>query len=123
MPEKLSGHSTGSGPDRMTAGAISHRLRMLRNPVLWLTFCGVLLIAGIAIGTAMMVGNFRERALDASKRELENAMLLLARHFDQQLEDFGAIQEDLYRIHAIGRDRYERALQASDVQPRHQPDA
>jgi hypothetical protein len=119
MPEELSGHSTVSGRDRMTAGAISHRLRMLRNPVLWLTFCGVLLIAGIAIGTAMMVGNFRERALDASKRELENAVLLLARHFDQQLEDFGAIQEDLIAYMQSGgidtSEHYRRRMSSPDI--------
>jgi hypothetical protein len=34
-----------------------------------------------------MAGNFRERALHNSERELENTVLLLARHFDQQLED------------------------------------
>ena len=43
----------------------------------------------------MMAGNFRERALDSSKRELENTVLLLARHFDQQLEDFTAIEQDI----------------------------
>ena len=42
-----------------------------------------------------MVGNFRERALDNSERELENTVLLLARHFDQQLDDFGVVQNDL----------------------------
>jgi hypothetical protein len=35
----------------------------------------------------VMAGNFRERALHNSERELENTVLLLARHFDQQLED------------------------------------
>jgi diguanylate cyclase (GGDEF)-like protein/PAS domain S-box-containing protein len=65
------------------------------NPIRWLILGGVLLIAAIAIGTTVMVGNFRERALDNSKRELENTVLLLTRHFDQQLEDFGAVQNDL----------------------------
>ena len=62
------------------------------NPIRWLIVGGALLIAAIAIGTTIMVGNFRERALDNSERELENTVLLLARHFDQQLEDFGAVQ-------------------------------
>src|ERR1700687_2312328 len=65
------------------------------NPIRWLIVGGVLLIAAIAIGTTIMAGNFRERALDNSKRELENTRLLLSRHFDQQLEDFGAVQNDL----------------------------
>ena len=58
-----------------------------RNPVRWLVTCGILLIAAIALGTAMMIDNFREHALETSKRELGNTVLLLARHFDQQLDD------------------------------------
>jgi hypothetical protein len=53
------------------------------------------LIATIAVGTAMMVGNFRERALSTSERELENTVLLLAHHFDQQFEEFEVVQKDL----------------------------
>jgi diguanylate cyclase (GGDEF)-like protein len=66
------------------------------SPIRWLVICGALLIAAIAIGTVVMVGNFRERALHSSERELENTVLLLARHFDQQLEDFEVIQRDLF---------------------------
>ena len=55
----------------------------------------MLLIAAIAIGATVMAGNFRERALRNSERELENTVLLLARHFDQQLEDFEVVQKDL----------------------------
>src|ERR1700694_2835481 len=65
------------------------------GPIGWLILGGVLLIAAITIGTTIMAGNFRERALNSSQRELENTVLLLARHFDQQLQDFGTIQEDL----------------------------
>jgi diguanylate cyclase (GGDEF)-like protein len=62
-----------------------------RNPIHWLIFCGAVLIAAIVIGSAMMVGNFRERALVSGERELENTVLLLARHYDRQIEDFEAI--------------------------------
>jgi diguanylate cyclase (GGDEF)-like protein len=65
------------------------------SPIRWLVICGALLIAAIAIGTACAVGNFRERALASSERELENTVLLLTRHFDQQLEDFTVIQKDV----------------------------
>src|ERR1700749_4298562 len=58
-----------------------------RNPILWLIVCGILLIAAIAVGTAMMVLNFRDHAIESGKRELENTVLLLAHHFDQQLDD------------------------------------
>src|SRR3954447_17925995 len=65
------------------------------GPIRWLILGGVLLIAAIAIGATIMASNFRERALRNSERELENTVLLLARHFDQQLEDFEVVQKDL----------------------------
>jgi len=65
------------------------------GPIRWLILGGMLLIAAIAIGATLMAGNFRERALQNSERELENTVLLLARHFDQQLEDFEVVQKDL----------------------------
>ncbi len=65
------------------------------GPIRWLILGGMLLIAAIAIGATLMAGNFRERALRNSERELENTVLLLARHFDQQLEDFEVVQKDL----------------------------
>ena len=65
------------------------------GPIRWLILGGVLLIAAIALGAVVMAGNFRERALHNAERELENTVLLLARHFDQQLEDFEVVQKDL----------------------------
>jgi diguanylate cyclase (GGDEF)-like protein/PAS domain S-box-containing protein len=65
------------------------------GPIRWLVLGGILLIAAIALGAALMAGNFRERALHNAERELENTVLLLARHFDQQLEDFEVVQKDL----------------------------
>src|SRR5437870_11937775 len=65
------------------------------GPIRWLILGGVLLIAAIAVGATVMAGNFRERALHNAGRELENTVLLLARHFDQQLEDFEVVQKDL----------------------------
>ena len=65
------------------------------GPTRWLVGGGLLLIAAITIGTTMMAGNFRERALEGSERELANTVLLLARHFDQQLEDFTGIERDI----------------------------
>jgi diguanylate cyclase (GGDEF)-like protein len=66
-----------------------------KSSIPWHILGGLLLIAAIAIGTAIMVGNFRDRALANSARELENTTLLLARHFDQQLEEFGVVQNQL----------------------------
>jgi hypothetical protein len=61
----------------------------------WLMAGGAFLIAAIAIGTTITVGNFRERTLNGNERELENTVLLLARHFDQQLEDFAVVLKDV----------------------------
>jgi diguanylate cyclase (GGDEF)-like protein len=68
---------------------------MRGGPIRWLILGGALLIAAIAIGATLMAENFRERALRNSERELENSVLLLARHFDQQLGEFEVIQKDL----------------------------
>jgi diguanylate cyclase (GGDEF)-like protein len=68
-----------------------------RNPLNWLVFGGVLQIASIVIGTTITVLNFRERALNNSERELENTVLLLARHFDRELHEFEAVQRDVVR--------------------------
>ena len=66
-----------------------------RGPVLWLILSGVLLVAAITIGTAVMVGEYRERALSNGERELENTVLLLSRHFDQEMEDAESVAANL----------------------------
>src|ERR1700723_4403222 len=90
-----------------------------RNPILWLVICGVLLIAAIAIGTAIMVRNSREHAIESSTRELENTVLLLARHFDQQLDDVEVPLTDLIeQIHQGGipaPDDFKRRMSTPDV--------
>ena len=66
-----------------------------------------------------MVGNFRERALNSSERELGNTLLLLARHFDQQLEDFEVVQKDIVaqmQLAGIANgDDYRAAMSGKDV--------
>ena len=90
-----------------------------RDPIRWLILCGVLLITAIAVGTAVMIGNFRERALANSERELENTVLLLTRHFDQQLEQLDLVQEQLVEyINLAGitsGEDYERKMSGQDV--------
>src|ERR1700732_5250882 len=77
------------------AASLDAKTLMRGGPIRWLILGGVLLIAAIAIGATLMAENFRDRALRNSERELENTVLLLARHFDQQLGDFEVIQKDL----------------------------
>ena len=89
------------------------------NPIRWLVVGGGFLIAAIAIGATVMAGNFRERALNSSARELENTVLLLARHFDQQLQDFGAIQQDVAAyVQSAGietSEHYRRRMSSADI--------
>ena len=61
MREKVSGVSTGD----------TRRWALdLRNPLNWFILGGVMLIASIVIGTAIVVLDFRERALNNREREL-----------------------------------------------------
>lgn len=76
-------------------GSFDLKAFLSSGPIRWLIAGGAFLIAAIAIGTTIMVGNFRERALSSNERELENTVLLVARHFDQQLEDFTVVLKDI----------------------------
>ncbi len=90
----------------MTAdGTASFKLKAFfrSGTIRWLVAGGAFLIAAIAVGTTITVGSFRDRALSSNERELENTVLLLARHFDQQLEDFTIILKDLAaQVHSEG---------------------
>src|SRR5947208_285017 len=92
---------------------------MRGGPIRWLILGGMLLIAAIAIGATLMADNFRERALRNSERELENTVLLLARHFDQQLGDFEVVQKDLItfmRSSGIATaENYKRQMSSQDI--------
>src|SRR4029450_1402789 len=66
-----------------------------RGPVMGLILCGTLLVVAILVGTAVMIGQFRERALANGERELKNTILLLTRHFDQQFEDSSLIARNI----------------------------
>jgi len=90
-----------------------------RSPIYWLILSGVVLIAAIIVGTAVGVGNRRGGALSSSERELENTVLLLARHFDQQLEEAEVIQNSLVEhVYAAGiatAEDYRHQMSGRDV--------
>jgi signal transduction histidine kinase/ActR/RegA family two-component response regulator len=77
--------------DHLTSESGGERRVTIRGIVL----CGMALIVGIAVATTLMIGSFRERALLASKHDLENTVQLLSRHFDQQFEDYADAQARL----------------------------
>ena len=93
------------------------------NPIRWLVAGGGLLIAAIAIGATFMVGNFRERALGNSERELENTVLLLCPPFRSAARGFRRRPEGPDRLSCDRAGSTARALQAPDVQPGPPPDA
>jgi diguanylate cyclase (GGDEF)-like protein/PAS domain S-box-containing protein len=107
----------GSMPAHGKAGTVVPSVR--KSPIHWLILCGGLLIAAILVGTAVMVGNFRERALVSTERELENTVLLLARHFDQQLEEAEVIQNSLVEyVYTAGigtPEEFRRKMSGEDV--------
>ena len=90
-----------------------------RNPIRWLVICGILLIVAIAIGTAVMIANFRDHAIESSTRELENTVLLLARHFDQQLEDAEVplidLIEQIHQAGIVSPDDFKRRMSTTDM--------
>ena len=83
-------HSNNSAP--LNAATV-----LRGGPIRWLILGGALLITAIAVGATIMAGNFRERALLNAERELENTVLLLARHFDQQL----GVREEVFPDQAL----------------------
>jgi diguanylate cyclase (GGDEF)-like protein len=119
MEKHPSGRSMRGRLGVADAGGLMALASVRRSPIHWLILCGVLLIAAIIVGTAVMVGNFRERALSSSERELENTVLLLARHFDQQLGDAEVIQDSLVEyIYTAGigtPEDYRRRMASEDV--------
>ena len=102
-----------------TGGAVDSEPPGRRDPIRWLVAGGIVLIAAIVVGTAVMISNFRDRALASTERELQNTVLLLARHFDQQLDDLQVPLDDLIvHMHAIGivsPDDFRREMSTHDM--------
>jgi diguanylate cyclase (GGDEF)-like protein/PAS domain S-box-containing protein len=110
------------GPETSRTDAISaqrHTAPRRRDPVVWLIVCGCVLISAIVMGTIMMTDGFRQRALTNAKRELENTVLLLARHFEQQFEDAETAAKDVVirlRVSTISSpDAFRARMSSADV--------
>ncbi|WP_024509433.1 EAL domain-containing protein [Bradyrhizobium sp. ARR65] len=80
---------------RMSRGLASRLRRVRREPVFWLTLCGGALVIAIFVGTIVTIDGFRERAIANSARELQNTVMLLTRHFDQQFADSETVADEL----------------------------
>jgi len=103
----------------MTFAFANTKMSLRGGSIRLLVIGGLCLIAAITFGTTIMAGTFRERALNSAKRELDNTVLLLARHFDQQFRDLGAIQQDMAMfVRTSGIDtaeRFKRRMSGADI--------
>jgi len=81
---------------RWTRQAINPRAEDLyRAPVIGLIVTGLVLMTAIAFGTGLAIARFRQDAIEDGRKGLESAVLLLARHFDRQFEDFAILQKSI----------------------------
>src|SRR5437868_14665536 len=84
-------HEKPAGSGQRMTGILASIRTVRLGPVAALAIGGAGLVAAICVGTLVAVTNFREQALDHSKRQLENSVLLLSRHFDRYFDDFTAV--------------------------------
>jgi len=89
------------------------------GPVAALAIGGAALIVAIAIGTFFAVMTFRDSALDTSKQQLENTVLLLSRHFENYLNEFTAVQPvligEIEPLTTLPVDDYVRAVSSPET--------
>ena len=87
--------SIGSGPVRRMLSRTGTLIRGRMGAIQWLILCGAALVLAIALGTAYLALQYRERTIKVAERDLTNTALLLSRHFDQQLSDLQHVHEDI----------------------------
>jgi diguanylate cyclase (GGDEF)-like protein/PAS domain S-box-containing protein len=88
---------------RIRLGGSSGLAAWRNRPIRYVILCGVLLIAAIVVGTAIMVGNLRDRALVDSERELKNTASILADEIDRLLYAIDLVQSSVIeKIQSLG---------------------
>src|SRR5580704_9481422 len=111
--------SVASKTNQIRLGAIFGLAAWRNRPIRYLILCGVTLIGAIVIGTAIMVGNLRERALLESERELKNTALILAEQIDRTFQGIDLVQSSvLEKIQSQGiasSEDYTRRMSGEDV--------
>ena len=80
---------------RWTARTRALLRRWQGAPLTWLIVGGFVLMAATAVGTALTVDRFRQNAIASGRDGLENAVRMLARHFDREFEDFAVLQKSI----------------------------
>ena len=92
------------------------------GPVFWVVACGAILILGIVLGIGGVIGNFQDREVQRSQKELENTVGLLASQIDSQFGHFESIERSVAALASgEGRGGVARVpssrLTASEVEP------
>ncbi|MGA2894427.1 MAG: EAL domain-containing protein [Xanthobacteraceae bacterium] len=104
---------------RIRLGAISGLFVWRNRPIRYVILCGLTLITVIVVGTAIMVGNLRHRALLESERELTNTALILAEQIDRAFQAVDLVQSDVIeKIRAQGiasSEDFARRMSGEDV--------
>jgi diguanylate cyclase (GGDEF)-like protein len=65
------------------------------GPVFWVVACGAILILGIVLGMGGVIGNFQDREVQRSQKELENTVGLLASQIDSRFGHFESIERSV----------------------------
>jgi hypothetical protein len=81
-----------------TMGGLFRRFSAIQ----WLIFSGVGIVLAIALGTACLVQQFRDRTMEAAERELANTAQVLSHHFDQAAHRPAAHPRRRPELHALG---------------------
>jgi diguanylate cyclase (GGDEF)-like protein/PAS domain S-box-containing protein len=89
------------------------------RPAHLLVICGLLLAVAVIAGSVVMMTDLRDRALDASERELKNTALILAEQTDRAFQAVDLMQSGIVeRLSALGiasAEDFERAMSGHDV--------
>jgi hypothetical protein len=91
--------------------------RLGRAPLTWLITAGLVSMMAIAIGTGLALERFRQDAIENGREGLESAVLLLARHFDRQFEDFSVLQKSIVAERGKPRVRFAGRVPQRDGYP------
>src|SRR5262245_21678800 len=97
-------NSSPSGADhvRRVLSKTGSLVRGRMGAIQWLILCGAALVLAIALGTAYLAMQYRQRAIEVAERALTNTALLLSRHFDQQLSDLQHVHQDILSYARVG---------------------
>ncbi|HEY6256839.1 MAG TPA: PAS-domain containing protein [Xanthobacteraceae bacterium] len=86
----------------------------------WIIAAGVALIAVIAIGTAVLVSGFRDRARAETKHELDNTAYIIAEHCEGTFQSVELVQknmiEQMQSLGVASSDDLERLMSGPDAQ-------